>query len=77
MEFNLIPFMQMLIYVFIVLKALEFAFPSLFRSLETKTKKNMMTYGKEYEFEKMKKDGRMIEEDIAEDVLLSGSNRVK
>ena len=50
MEFNLIPLMQMLIYVFIVLKTLEFAFPSLFQSKEAKSQKTMMTgCGKESE----------------------------
>ena len=50
MEFNLMPLMQMLIYVFIVLKTLEFAFPSLFQSKEAKSQKTMMTgCGKESE----------------------------
>jgi len=63
MEFNLIPLMQILIYVFIILKTLEFAFPSLFRSIETNSQKTMMmAYGKESGIEKMRREDRVIDE---------------
>jgi len=78
MEFNLMPLMHMLIYVFIVLKTLEFAFPSLFRSIETNSQKTMMmVYGKENDIEKMRKEDRVIDEYVGEDILLMGGKWIE